>query len=482
MIVNKIGRSHRRGGVLIACLAIVMTMAAMSALLLQLETNRARQQLFGADQKRALNLAEAGLSEAFYGLTIGLTGVVGSQAAPARFGDGLFWVSVEELPDQMVSLESTGMCGVGRATLGLVVRRQPMSIASLGVMGADRVAIGNRVRVDSYDSRESKEPLDEKPESNSFRVQSNADITVGVNSRIEGDATPGPAGSVLLGTGATVTGATAPSSAPITLPTIDAPALPAKPFTAPLPLLGSTIGPGDASYGKVTIGATSTLTIEGPATLVIDELSVAALAKLNLDTSNGPITLYVKDWLNLASTATVTFSERDPKLVTFMVSANQTTDRNGDLLPDAPVKFDYAGVFYGSLYAPAARVAIPSGFQFFGALAAKDLVLGANSQLHFDVALESESNGDASSVQKLAWRVIDVPSAVARKLTPDPFTALGVDDELLEKPAEAHEDEDYQIHIQYIDLFDVQRSYRGPESGFDWSQVKSVMKILRQLL
>ncbi len=479
---RNLARSKRRGAVLLACLGIVLTMAAMSALLLQLETTRARQQLFSADQKRALNLAEAGLAEAYYGLTIGMTGVVGSRGAPARFGDGLFWVETTELPNELISLESTGMCGIGRATLGLVVRRVPVSIASLGVMGGDQVTIGNRVLVDSYDSRESAAPTGDAPPSNSFRVQSNGDITVGGNARILSDAIPGPSGSVLLATGATVTGATTPSSAPVTLPSIDMPTLPTKSFTSPILPTEVTLAAGEGAYDGVTILAGSKLTVSGPATVSIEELSIGALGHLHFDTSAGPVTIYVKNWLNLDSTAKVTFSDRDPKLVTLMVGASQTIDHNGDLLPDAPVNFAYSGVFYGSVYAPQARVALPSGFEFFGAIAAKELAVGGNAKVHFDVALETESNGDASAVSKLAWRVVDVPAEVARRLSPDPFDALGVDATTLEKPVDAHEDAAYQIHILYIDLTDTARTYRGPEAAFDWSQVKTVTKILRQLL
>ncbi len=482
MIVRHRRTSKRRGGVLIACLAIVMTMAAMSAMLLQLEANRARQQLFGADQKRALNLAEAGLSEAYYGLSMGLTGNVGTQAAPARFGDGLFWVEATELENDLVNLESTGMCGAGRATLGLVVRRTPVSIASLGVMGGDSVTVGNRVMIDSYDSRESLAPTEEAPDSASFRLQSNGDITVGSNAYIAGDATPGPTGSVILSLGAVVEGATAPSSAPVTMPTIDVPELPAKAFSSPIVPTEVTIGSTEASFGDVTIGAASKLVVEGPATLALNKLSILDLGHLHLDTTNGPITLYVNEYLNFASTAKVTFSDRDPKQVSLLVAASETKDHNGDLLPDAPVNFNYSGVFYGSVYASSARLALPNDFQFFGALSAKQLVLGARSKVHFDVALEGMTMGDTSSVQKLSWRVINVPSSIARNLAPDPFRSLGVDENALEQPSDAHEDVAYQIHIQYLDLLSVQRSYRGPEAAFDWGQVQTVQKILRQPL
>lgn len=476
----KNSRTNRRGGVLIACLAIVMTMATMCAMLLQFEASRARSQLFGADQKRALNLAEAGLSEAYYGLTVGLKGGVGSRAAPAVLGDGLFWVEAEHLDNGLISLKSTGMCGAGRATLGLVVRREPISVASLGIMGGDRVTVGNRVLVDSYDSRVSLAPTTEAPDSSAFRLQSNGDITLGNSTRIEGDATPGPSGSVLLGSGATVTGATTPSNAPVVLPAVEIPELPPEVFGSPLVPTELEISGKEASYASIRIGPGSKLTIRGPSKLAIDEFSVQDLGSLVLDTSTGPITLYVRDWLDLAPTANVTFTKRDPKLLSLLVSASQTADRNGDLLPDAPVRVGYSGVFYGALYAPFGRVALASGFELYGTVAAKELALGANSRVHFDAALESESNGDASSVSKLSWRVLDVPTEVARSLAPDPFRALNVDAATLDKPAEAHEPATYRLLIKYLDLSLTERTYRGPESAFDWGQVQQVLRIFRE--
>lgn len=473
-------RRSRRGGVLIACLAVVMTMATMSAMLLQFEASRARAQLFGADQKRALNLAEAGLSEAYYGLTIGLKGGVGSLESPAVLGDGLFWVEAEHLENGLISLKSTGMCGSGRATLGLVVRREPISVASLGIMGGDRVAVGNRAKVDSYDSRVSLSPTADAPDSSAFRLQSNGDITLGNLTRVEGDATPGPNGSVLLGSGATVTGATTPSNAPVTLPAIDIPELTPEAFGSPLVPTELEISGKEASYASIRIGPGSKLTIRGPSTLAIDEFSVQDLGSLVLDTSTGPITLYVRNWLDLAPLANVTFTKRDPKLLSLLVSASQTADRNGDLIPDAPVRVGYSGLFYGALYAPYGRVALANGFELFGTVAAKELTLGANSKVHFDAALESESNGDASSVSKLSWRVIDVPTEVARTLAPDPFRALNVDADALDKPAEAHEPATYRLLIKYLDLSLTERTYRGPESAFDWGQVKQVLRILRE--
>jgi len=457
-----------------------MTIATMSAMLLQFEASRARSQLFGADQRRAFNLAEAGLSEAYYGLTVGLKGGVGSLESPAMLGDGLFWVEAEHLENGLISLKSTGLCGSGRATLGLVVRREPISVASLGIMGGDWVAVGNRVKIDSYDSRVNLAPTTDAPDSSAFRLQSNGDITLGNATRVEGDATPGPNGSVLLGTGATVTGATTPSSAPVALPGIDIPELTREVFDSPLVPTELEISGKEASYASIRIGTNSRLTIRGPSTLAIDEFSVEDLGSLVLDTSSGPITLYVRNWLDLAPLAKVKFTKHDPKLLSLLVAASQTADRNGDLIPDAPVRFGYSGLFFGALYAPHGRVALANGFELFGTVAAKELTFGANSQVHFDAALESESNGDSTSVSKLSWRAIDVPIEVAHNLSPDPFRALNVNAAALEKPAQAHEPATYRLMIKYLDLSLTERTYRGPESAFDWGQVKQVLRIFRE--
>jgi hypothetical protein len=347
-------------------------------------------------------------------------------------------------------------------------------------MGGERVTVGNRVKVDSYDSRVNLAPTTDAPDSSAFRLQSNGDITLGNATRVEGDATPGPNGSVLLGTGTTVTGATTPSSAPVTLPALDIPELTPEVFGSPLVPTELEISSKEASYASIRIGPGSKLTIRGPSTLAIDEFSVQDLGSLVLDTSTGPITLYVRDWLDLAPTANVTFTKRDPKLLSLLVSASQTADRDGDLIPDAPVRVGYSGLFYGALYAPYGRVALANGFELFGTVAAKELTLGANSKVHFDAALESESNGDASSVSKLSWRVIDVPTEVARTLAPDPFKALNVNPAGLEKPAQAHEPASYRLLIKYLDLSLTERTYRGPESAFDWGQVKQVLRILRE--
>ena len=129
MIRNARGNGSKRGGVLVATLVMVLTIGVLSVCLLELDSTRLKRQVASIDNKRAFNLAEAGLSESVFGLASGMTGNVGTQASPAKFGDGLFWVTATEVQPSVFGLESTGMSGSGRVTLSLVVRRSPKNLA-----------------------------------------------------------------------------------------------------------------------------------------------------------------------------------------------------------------------------------------------------------------------------------------------------------------------------------------------------------------
>src|SRR5207249_1042936 len=104
------------------------------------------------NKKRAFYVAEGGLAEAFAGVTCGKSGNVGTKAAPAALGDGLFWVEATELQTNQIKLESTGMVGSGRAVLALVVERGDKSAAALGMFSTGKVTLTSGSLVDGYDS------------------------------------------------------------------------------------------------------------------------------------------------------------------------------------------------------------------------------------------------------------------------------------------------------------------------------------------
>src|SRR5262245_1790316 len=100
----------------------------MSAALLQVESARSRAQLASYEQKRAFNLAEAGLAEAYMAVAIGRTGDVGSRAEPAKFGGGFLWVEATDLGHNVIGLESYALFRGGRAAQSLVVLHEASSI------------------------------------------------------------------------------------------------------------------------------------------------------------------------------------------------------------------------------------------------------------------------------------------------------------------------------------------------------------------
>lgn len=129
----------------------VSVVAALSAAFLRVQASITAAQMQEVETTRAFNLAEAGLAEAYHALRIGLTGQIGSIEAPAAYGQGLIWVDAEEIGDGTVRLESTGMCGRGRATLALLV--EPVELP-LGIFSDEDLTIDDVVLVDGYDSEE----------------------------------------------------------------------------------------------------------------------------------------------------------------------------------------------------------------------------------------------------------------------------------------------------------------------------------------
>ena len=162
--------------------------------------------------------------------------------------------------------------------------------------------------------------------------------------------------------------------------------------------------------------------------------------------------------------------------------SKENVDHDGDGIADAPVRIGCPGPFFGTLYVPEAPVNLPANFELFGTVAAKHLALGAGAKVHFDEALKDDRTEEASTVERLSWRVVEIPVEIARNLTPDPFAALAVDPNTLLAPAAAHADAGFQISIDYVNLLGANMTYRGPEAGFDWSLVKAVKTLERTLL
>ncbi len=74
----KASSNNRRGSALVLSLIVVTVVAILSMGLLNLNRAVTKRQSHNIDDMRAFYLAEAGLSEAYFGLMTGQTGQIGS--------------------------------------------------------------------------------------------------------------------------------------------------------------------------------------------------------------------------------------------------------------------------------------------------------------------------------------------------------------------------------------------------------------------
>jgi Tfp pilus assembly protein PilX len=107
-------RSHRalhdrRGSALVLSIIAVTVVSILAAAFMQLALSVTRRLSTASDTAQAMNIAEAGLAEAYTGLGVARSGNIGSADAPPRIGGGLRWVEATEHANGMIELASTGM-------------------------------------------------------------------------------------------------------------------------------------------------------------------------------------------------------------------------------------------------------------------------------------------------------------------------------------------------------------------------------------
>jgi hypothetical protein len=497
---------RRRGSVMFAALAVVLTITVLASCLLQLSSTTSREQAQSIDTKRAFYLAESGLSEAWYGLKIGKSGNIGTSELPASYGDGLLWVEADDLGGGRTNLISTGLVGSGRFTLSMVVERDGATVAGMGFFADDDVTIGQGVLVDSYDSASGPyvaaveelvkdagdllgldgltDPVEEVVGGGSTsRVGSNGDIYVYGSAEqptlISGDVQPGPSGSVIQGEGVTIAGSTAPASKPFELPAIEVPPLVSKgDMTVGARGSLSVLPAGEAAYGTLRVPAGRTLTVQGPATLVVARFKLDAGASLVLDAATGPITLHVTQELSWAPSSSVSCTHQTPDKLALQVSASEPFDRDGDGDLDPPALFQPTGAYLGTLYAPYSALQIAAETEIFGAIAAQSLQLTDGAKLHFDEALAVAQSGADAELVVSAWRVVDLPDVPLVTQRKDPVLKLKADGVVSPLASEAHEA--VLFKIEFVDWSDNTRKWSGDEAKFDWLLVKTVVEIARE--
>lgn len=471
-------------------MAAVISVAVLAAGMLQLNSSILKRQQASVDLKRAFYVSEAGLGEAYLALTSGNSGQVGTEAAPAVFGNGLFWVEAATSASGRVLLKSTGMYGSGRAVLSLVVEPSRVSIASLGAFGTQGVTVEPGVLMDGYDSTlgtyaSQLDPTDAAVTTGQgAKLSSNGDINLsGIVSRaaairVLGDAQPGPSQSVQTSGMVQVSGSTDPLGEATELPGFEVPPLALSgPIVAsdPIPTL---LPSGDSGYESVLVRNGSTLIVSGPARIRMGSLWVESGGEIQFDTSAGPLDIYVEDFIEFSAGSTVQCLGQDPSGLAILTKADSVSDRDSDGFQDLPVELEAMGEFYGTVYGPDAEMLIADGFEVFGSVGGAQLTIGQDSRVHFDHAALNGSGG-MTLPSVVSWRIVELNTLNTGASGRDPFATLGVDKNTLAFPSEAHDADGTLLRIRYHNKLGAQVGFTGLETTFDWNDVGTVIGLTR---
>jgi hypothetical protein len=491
--------------VLVLVVLAVLAVATLSAGMLQIGNAVNRRQASATNVKLAFYMAEAGLAEAYQGLSIGKSGNVGTENLPARFANGLFWVEATENADGTVTLDSTGMVQNGRAELSLVVEPRLASVASLGVFADSKLSIEPGMLIDGYDSgaTEYEQSLLEislgagglgigvgglgggdglgglglggsgpgsTPPAPLGKLGANDDIEVSgtqaLPTVIHGDLTPGPGKDVKTEGKVTINGSTLPAEAEIELPSPTLPSCAPSPGVEHAGAVPHVILSGSYQMPFLRAVSGAEIVIQGPATLVLDQLSLEGGAGLTFDTAAGSIEIYVTELLSFEAGTAIASTGQNAADVAIQVPEGSE-----------PVLLAATGQFYGVIYAPESDVEVRAPFEVFGSLVGDELTFVGPVKLHFDRHLE-ELAQELALPRIVSWRILSLSNPPALTQVMDPFAYVGVAPAACPLPAKAHEDQ--MITVKYKLLGGLLTlTYNGLESAFDWSLVGEVESLVR---
>lgn len=429
------GAERRRGSSLALALLLVSGAAMMSVLTLQRGLTQWKNQSASSGQKLAFYYAEAGIAEAVDDLRAGGSGNVGTREIPALFGNGAVWVECLEDADGVQHLTSTGLHGGTAYRLSQSLELPRLPLGEFGFFGSHKVELGENVIVSQLDvapEEEAGEPPAEEPpqdppapvrtrialpvavplqEESPTLIGSNGEIKLGLGALIQGGALPGPGALVDLVLGAVVEGSMLPESRQRELPELS---MPVSATTSTLVMAVRqqlTLASGTHEYESIDLASRAVLTITGPSSVFVESLRVPSLGTLVLDTTNGPIHVYVSDTLAVGPSTQIQNTSGEASDVLFLVDGRGTRDRDGDGVEDVehPVEWGTAHPFVGVLYAPYSQIELPAGSDFTGGIAALELMVGDNSTLTYDPRIEDiELRG--KNYRYVSWRVLQIPN------------------------------------------------------------------------
>jgi hypothetical protein len=422
-------RSRNRRGAAVLALVALIPVAAMTLALLQMGISFSRATVHKTDDERAFQLAEAGLAEAQFAMRAGGSGRVGSQAVPAYFSDGLFWTEITPVGTDLSLVRSVAMRGRGRAAVEQLVFAISDNPFGATVFSNKDLAIGTTNLIDSFDSSLGSyadqlafaggRSLD----SNAL-VLSNGDVTLSSSVGVQGDIHPGPGGRVDIPSSSTASGSLESTPVVRELPPVTVPVI--APSGSLLVNTPYVLPAGDYDFDLIDVSQNGLL-IRGPARIVVRDFTLRSNTWLVFDNTTGPIEIFVSGEMDWRSNSTL-----------------QTIDKNATGVrinlvggPGQVATLNSNAEYYGVLYAPEGTIDIASNFEVFGAVVADELLLAANTKIHFDEALRALP----ATVRYVpgAWSLAPFPVAALRANRRDPFAVIGLDPLALPLPGAAHD-------------------------------------------
>ena len=422
---TKNGSKARRGAALLIAMIALTTIVVIGAAFLRLGVSTKNEASSSLDQDRAFYLCEAAIAESSLALAKGKSGGIASQAAPAQFGSGLFWVNTADLGNGDYQLDATAMCDSGRSSIRAVVHQVTPTQFQAALISDQTMNISSNALIDSYDpskgtyASQPKNFYNTKPYINKGgSIRSNAGINMNSQDVMMGNVTPGPGNSVAGIQGSTfINGSTGAASTTVAFPAVTVPAigsLGAKSVAKSDPVAARTLVAGNYHYSSLTLGNQAAFTIQGPATVVVDSFTSNSGCSLAIDATSGPVNLYFTGPSTWVSNMNVTSTSPSARSVSLFFTGS------------SPVDLAANATLIGTIYAPNAPVNVSSNWVVYGAIMAKSMSFASNFQIHYDESLAQSGRNGLPFQSISSWCRIPLPTAQMGKKRSDPFALLGV--------------------------------------------------------
>ncbi len=499
--------SHRSGSVIVIFLALLIIISSVGLAMLRSGVSVTSRQSLALDGKNAFYVAESGLAEAYWGMTHGKTGQVGTESDPVYFGGGLFWVDSFPQGDDVYLLQSTGMFGRGSVSLSLAVRARAVDKAgaSQGVFSRQGIRIAPGVIIDGYDSKEGsyEEQLDLLGEPKvSGALASNGDIELTGSGTepviIRGDVHVGPESTLTEGEGSIITGAATAlpelvDAAPVEIPTFS-PSPTELTVGSEMPQL---LSGEDTEHGKVVVEEGGVLVLRGPLNIVVDELVVESGGELVIDNTEGEVNLFSRNAFLLEGGSDASTTSTDPWRFRLRVGTTSgqagesgtgsessslsgpgTTEVGGAIAvttANEGVVLLGTGELHVIVEAPDTSVTLGSEMLIYGALTGDTVALESGSTVHVDVSTMKAGDMDIKMVADgvLLWEIISLPTQPL--LGGDPFETLGVSRTSLAMPYDSHRV--LWLELDYVDSMGDPQTWSGWATDADPQMLRQITQV-----